>query len=133
MPNDWSWYIEYGTEMDLNTNGQMRPTPPRPVVTGTNLVTNCWKGKIQLRRYPTRILLEEVDCQFYTDTNRPCHWKCPMRPHETIDELMKQIFNGRVSRATAEKAVFDYEMPARLKTIDLHINLDDVEDADEGS
>jgi hypothetical protein len=122
---DWSWYIMYGTEMD--NNGQMHAAPPCPVVTGTNLVSNCWKGKIQLRRYPTRILLQEVECDFYAFT-RGCHWLCRMRPHETIDEIVDQIFHGRNIRYPAQEAV--YEMPAELKNIELTVNVDDEEGDD---
>ena len=86
---DWSWYIEYGSIMDRNYNQQ--PASPRPVLTGTNLETNCRSGVIELRRSPTGILLDQVDCQLGLHSNF-CDARCEMWNAKSVTQLFKEIF-----------------------------------------
>jgi hypothetical protein len=66
---DYAWNVEFTREAphDLNDPTQ-KPTPwnpPKVTVTGVNVEAICRNGTIQLRRFPTGILLEKVECLFH--------------------------------------------------------------------
>ncbi len=81
MKHDWNWYVTFAP---IRHGRLTYADPPEPVLTGTNLETNCKKGMIQLRRIPTGLLLDEVECPIF-ETSRLCSTICSMRPENDKD------------------------------------------------
>ena len=86
MADDWTWDISYPSHIPRNSTfaGPGTPMgPPKIKITGTNLAVVCVEGRIQLRRFPTGILLRSTACLFRKHEGR-CSMACTLNEHRSV-------------------------------------------------
>ncbi len=87
--DDWSWRVLYETQSQ-NMFTTKRRTPPWTQVAGVNLETNCRQGTIELRRSPTGLFLDSVECELLKNTG-VCSSDCEMWQPVSVREIIGRL------------------------------------------
>lgn len=134
---DYGFSVTYTRGAPINPQDPIEPFEcPSVTVTGTNIEAVCNRGMIQVRRFPTGILLEEVDCLRRTD-HPNCELRCKLHSaNELFESVAEDIYSklhkvGNVSIETEQdenELHVTVTMPAALKTIGVHLVAEEEDD-----